>query len=129
MRNGKKVRKAMEKREVERPHKKKWILIIFMFYMLFQISLNSPLSIHETQAQSMSGEGGRIEVYCDGKPCNNNYVGGSIITCIAIPDSDQEFSHWSGMCNHTDRICQFMMPNRSLEVTAHFRSKTKKKSM
>lgn len=79
-------------------------------------------------AQSLSGGGdGKLEIWCDGKPCNNNYEGGSTITIKATPNKDSTFVGWSGICTHSEPICQFTMPNRAVSVTAHFDKKAWKK--
>lgn len=123
--------KAMEERTVEKSIQKKRIFGIFVLYLLFTISFNLalyiPALLDEAKAQTISGQGdGTIEVYCDGKPCNNNYMGGSAIKIIARPNKNSKFVGWSGMCKHTRPICKFTMPNKGVKVTAHFELKDKK---
>lgn len=123
---------ALEKRTPQRQRRQIRIFSIFMLYLLFAISFNGVLLISslldEAKAQAISGQGdGTLEVYCDGKPCNNTYEGGSTITIRAVPNKTSRFVKWSGMCNHTEPICQFTMPNREAAVTAHFEPLGKKK--
>lgn len=105
----------MDRKEGSKMRKFVVLIIIFIFVL-------------PVYAQTISGGGdGTLEIWCDGKKCNNNYEGGSTITLKATPNKDSKFVGWSGMCTHSEPVCQFTMPNREVSVTAHFDKKNKKK--